>query len=174
MSDTDQIPASGNSVTVRVRSGAIEIKYNGDRAFLSDDISTILDKIKELDTPMSAATGHTSELTDNEDAAEQSGHSVRTIADLLDVNTGPGLILAACVWLTYTANKGLFTREEILTQMQSATEYYDQAFQKYLSLYLGRLVKSGKLRSQATKEGKMYSVSKKTRDELINAIKEAE
>ena len=169
MTDSNLEP-SGHEIKVRAKSGDVEIEYEGDRAFLSDDIETVVAKISgtpvKVVLPVAYDGGNTKESTPDHPADSTSG-----VADLFNVRSGPDLIMAAAAKLTFIDRKLTFLAEDLLGEMLSAAAYYDQAYKRYIKTYLARLVKAGKLRERPSKDGKIYSISKRTRDELERAIK---
>ncbi len=86
-----------------------------------------------------------------------------TIAQIINVKTGPQLILAAAIKFSIVDGKETFTRKEILKEMQTASTYYSSSFNNNATKYLTNLVKSGKLRENMPD---LYSLSADTKREL--------
>lgn len=128
---------------IRIKVGNVEVEYEGDFAFLREDLPTLLTKLSEL--PVARASG--SSIGGSNAAAQLSAGGAGTtgaIAGRLNCSEGADLVLAAGANLTLNKNKPTFSRKELLNEMKDAPTYYKETYSKNLSFYLRGLVKSGK------------------------------
>lgn len=127
---------------IHIKVGAIEIEYEGNEEFIKNDLLTFLEKVAEVLNVKIIPSIPTESKTQL-----QSGLQLTTssIATKLNVKSGADLILAACVHLHFIKGKSSFSRQDILSEMQTASNYYKQTYGKHLTEYLSGLQKSNKL-----------------------------
>jgi hypothetical protein len=72
-------------------------------------------------------------------------------------------LLAAAAHLTFVAKKDTFSRQELLTEMQTASAYYKKSYSNNLSQYLKGAVADDKL-SETAKNS--FALTAKARTEM--------
>jgi hypothetical protein len=90
-----------------------------------------------------------------------------TIAAKMKASQGTDLILAAALRMMRGQNMESFSRDQLITEMRSATTYFKTTYISNLSKYIDTLVKSGKLMEVAKNT---YALSAATMQELENQI----
>src|SRR5262245_46540885 len=113
---------------IRIKLGKIEVEYEGEHAFLKDDLPTLLENILKLRQDLGADDD---DEEDNEEPEKKQTKktavgTVNAIAAKLKVKNGPELIMAAAAQLTFVEQKDKFSRQELLKATQSATNYYQK------------------------------------------------
>lgn len=99
-----------------------------------------------------------------EDSGEMAPRlDMNSISSLLNVRTGPDLVMASCAYLAFVKGMDSCERSSILAEMKQATDYYKVSHSKNLSATLMRLVKNGKLIEE---EENVYSIEDRTRKQL--------
>lgn len=88
---------------------------------------------------------------------------INSISSMLNIRTGPDLVMASCAYLIFVKGMDSFERSSILAEMKQATDYYRASHSKNLSATLRRLVKNGKLIEE--KEN-VYSIEDRTKKQL--------
>ncbi len=134
---------------VRIQMGLVQLEYEGPETFLKKDLLELLAKIADLNAQIG---GPATEEDDDPPAKKVKGKATKpvqattgTIASNLKCKSGTVLVLAAAAHLTCVANKGTFSRGELLTAMKTATHYYKKSYSNNLSTTLRRLIDGGKL-----------------------------
>lgn len=129
------------------RSGS-RLEFDGDSQEYEKHIASLVEK-HFLSTPKNALTTDSGVPQNNSDGIPSAGNNVsmtmKSIAALFDVKSGPELLYAACAWLTGIEGKEKFTRQEILTAMKSAIGYYKPSDSGNLSKYIDSSQKNGTL-----------------------------
>ena len=147
---------NGNTVKLKLKVGGAEIDYEGNEKFLKENVFLLFERnlatgqIQPLTNPL-PTPGPTTNSANNELDLD-----TNTVALYLGTKTGPELVYAAAVNLKVIQGKNRFTREEIRSEMQSATSYYKQSDARNLTQYLESMVKARKLLRANTGE---YSLS---------------
>lgn len=137
---------------LRIRIGEVEIEYEGTEEFLKQELPSLLQKVMEL----RKAAGKTGvDSGDGGNGTGQKGQQLTagttgTIAARLQVKSGPELLIAAAARLTLVQQANTFSRQDLLTEMQSASHYYKKSYSNNLTKYFSRAVKAGDLRETAT------------------------
>lgn len=160
------------SSKLRIRIGEVEIDYEGTEEFLKQELPTLLKTAMELHKAAGPASGGRG---DNSAVGAKGKVTVPTlttgtIAARLKAKSGPTLLMAAAAHLTFVATKATFSRQDLLTEMQSATSYYRKSYSNNLSKYLSGAVTEGKLQESAKN---VYALSADTKDELESQLVDA-
>ena len=139
---------------LRIKIGEVEIDCEGTEEFLKQELPQILKTAMELHKARGAV--QTSEDSPRRDskAPEESGEvpslTTASIAAKLNSKSGGDLLLAASIHLALVKKIEPFTRQQLLTEMQSATSYYKKTYSNNLSKYIkAALVKEGPLSETA-------------------------
>ena len=157
----------------------MELEYEGDPSFLTGGIEALLltmgelsGKVPEDDTLSTSPV----EIPDSNESGTSATHgsfniSTNTIAAHLDVTTGPELVVCAVAHLEFVKSNSSSTRAEILSEMKTASTYFNKNMVSNLSASLKTLVKAKRLN-----EGKpgTYSLSAAERNQIETKIAEIE
>lgn len=139
------------SSKLRTRIGEVEIDYEGTEGFLKQEPLALLKTGMELHKAAGPAGG--GKASNSADGGKGRGTiptlTTGTIAARLKAKSGPTLLMAAAVHLTFVASKSTFSRQELLTEMQSATSHYKKSYSNNLRKYLSGAVAEGKLQESA-------------------------
>lgn len=134
---------------IRIKLGPIEVEFEGSEPFLKDELPALLNEVSKLykDNAASISDGASSPPVDevNDKPDSQIQGTTGAFAGRLKVDSGQGLILAACAHLAFVKNKKSFARKEIIEEMKTATSYHKATYVNNLSKYLNGLVKDQKL-----------------------------
>ena len=141
-------------IRLRVSLTDITLDYEGSGAFLRDNLNAILQGLLQLPT-REARTNSEDDSTDaprteTAPAGTAIQHTTNSIASRLSVATGPDLIVAAAMKLTFVDGRDTMSRNELSTEMRSATAFFKRSYANNLSAYLTRLEKTDRLRRQGT------------------------
>lgn len=158
-----------------MKNGDFSLDYEGEEAFLKNDLAKILETLKQVPIAASSKRGTVSGVETGKPAGSHSAggpipkHSTNTIAKLMNVATGPDLILAAVAKIILVDGKDLANRKEITTEMKAASSYYKRTYLNNLSAYLDNLTKADRIRlaSQDT-----YGLPVKERERIEQIISE--
>jgi hypothetical protein len=152
---------------ISIRAGGLEIEYTGESTFLASGLLNLIRDVAELKTlfavshsPNQSPSAEPHPPSNNGQSTSRSTH---TIATLLNVNTGPELIIAAAAHITFTQGKDKFTRKDLLAEMKTAPGFFNQTHSSNLSKNLISLTGQDKLRRVSTDT---YALSNKTKVEI--------
>jgi hypothetical protein len=154
------------SSTIKLRIGPIELECSASEEFLKEELPTLFASMATMyrehfvtseDGPNEANQPKTDEKPSVDDPM-----SVASIAARLKVESGPDLIVAACISLS-RLGKSTFSRKEITDEMKKASSYYKKTYLNNLTSYLQSLVSSTKLLEQTTG---VYALQAKCKSEL--------
>jgi hypothetical protein len=155
-------------IRFKVKSSQLDFEYEGNEEFVGTslldfikdltDIHKTLPPITETPPPQKGPQGDLPPA-----GGSNINQSLVTIAKNLNVKTGTDLTLAACVYLTFSARKEIFTRDEILATMKTATTYYNRNIRSNLGQSLNTLLSQKKIHQQADL---VYALTTQTRDEM--------
>lgn len=139
------------SSKLRIRIGEVEIDYEGTEEFLKQELPQLLKTAMELHKasggPPAGAAGKTGALGG---ASKVASLTTGSIAAKLGAKSGSDLLMAAAAHLALVKNTEPFTRQQLLTEMQSATSYYKTTYSTNLTSYINRaLQKDGPLSETA-------------------------
>ncbi len=144
---------------IRIRIGDVEVEYEGSEDFLKNELQELLSGVLELHRERNISGGSSSSLVSPLGGSSPGGDFTGTTAAFaakLSANTGSDLILAAAARLTMAAGQPTFSRQTLLSEIQTASSYYKASYSKNFSNYLKRLTESDSLREVSTDT---YSVS---------------
>lgn len=133
---------------VRIKFGSMEIDFEGSEQFLKDEflemIKTVYDLAKESGVnPFQSSGAQEGTANAGEELSSQLG--MNTVAQKLDVKSGPDLTLAAAAKLSLIDKKDKFSTRELSTEMRKASSYFKDTFAKNMTSNISSLIKSGKL-----------------------------
>lgn len=124
---------------IRIKVGASEVDYEGSENFLKQELPNLLKILSEL----SKSEAHESVPEDNDsdrsaktDTGGKIQLSTNSIAAKLGASDGRDLIRAAAAHLTFVRKKETFSRQELLTEMKAATQYFKSSYRKHLTSLL--------------------------------------
>lgn len=146
---------------IRIRIGSVEIDYEGSEAFLKNDLLEMLHQVLEL-------------KRDSADPFEEDGFakppqkdgvhklqlSTNSISAKLNVKSGTDLAVAAAAHLTFVKSQKVFSRQDILKEMKSASSYFKETYRKNLSNTLRTLIKT-KLNEPSTSKYALTAAAEK-------------
>lgn len=132
---------------VRIKAGPVEFEYEGETELGVADIKDLFTHIETLfKVPFLAEGGESHAPSPHQNSSivspAMSGHKlhVNSVANKLDVKTGPDLAIAAAATLELFEDKTVFSRKELLTEMQKATKYYNKNMSSNLTKIINGLV----------------------------------
>jgi len=139
--------------------GSIEVECEGSEEFLKKELADLLATVSRL---------HRETGSEPEDAVGSDGNSgvvgtTATVAGKLGAKSGNDLVIAAAAHLTFVADKAEFSRDELRAEVQGASGYFRDSYNKNLTNYLGSRVKAGQL--VESKKGR-YALSAKEKSSL--------
>lgn len=139
---------------IRIKYGAIEIEYEGPEQFLKDELPGLVEVISNLahspapmDPPTTPVTAPSASPVSS---ASNTKLAPNSVAAKLGSKSGLDLIIAAAGYLEIMAGKASYSRQELLTAMKEATQYYNATISSNLSKYLKTLVKDSRLNEVAS------------------------
>lgn len=163
------------SSRLRIRIGEVEIDYEGTEEFLKQELPQLLKTAMELHRAAGMATGGDKTIRKHAPPGGGGGEvptlTTGSIAAKLSAKSGSDLLLAAAAHLALVSKKDTFSRQQLLTEMQSATQYYKTSYSANLSKYFKTaLLKDGFLsetskNSFALKAAARGELEKKLADE---------
>lgn len=138
---------------IKLKVGSMELEYEGDPAFLTGGIEALLETMGTLagkvpEPPPMTIVESPSLSTNGNGAPPLSGSytfSTNTIAAHLDAKTGPELVVCAMAQLELVQGKSPSSRAEILSEMKSATTFYNENMRKNMSNTLSSLTKTKRI-----------------------------
>lgn len=126
---------------LRIRIGEVEIDYEGTEEFLKQELPQLLKTAMELHKAAGPQKqGNSGGKENTEDKKKTAGDvpslTTASIAAKLISTSGTDLLTAAAAHLALVAKKEPFSRQDLLTAMQSATSYYKSSYSGNLSKYI--------------------------------------
>ena len=135
----------------------MELEYEGDPAFLTGGIEALLVTMGSLAGSIPTEMPLTSPTTNANGAAQAAqGHSgtptftTATLAAHRGAKTGPELLICALARLEFVQGKSSSSRAEILTEMKSATAYYNKNMAGNLTSIFTSLTSTRRIREIVT------------------------
>lgn len=118
---------------IRIRLGEIEVEYEGSQEFLKKDLPELIKTVSELhrnQTPANGSNGGNGGATAKADqtAGDKLNQSTNSIAAKLKCQSGPELVLAAAAHLTLDKGFKTFSRKQLRTEMQTASNFYKRSY----------------------------------------------
>ncbi len=130
---------------IKIRLGPIEVEYEGSESFLKGELPDLIRTISDL--YRTANLNNRDE--DNAGNGDENGVnnsplklSTNSIAAKLRVTSGPELAVAAAAHLTFVRGSEVFSRQNLLKEMQNASSYYKGNYAKNLTSTINRLLKT--------------------------------
>jgi hypothetical protein len=167
--------SEGNS-KLRIKLGAGELEFEGSEQFLKDEIIPMVKEVVlagvggDLQTPPTIdAKGTLIQLPPK--AMADVSLSTSTVAAKLKATAASDLVMAAVAHLVLGQEKHRITRDEILTEMKSATFFYKSSMTNNMTNTLKQLVKAGRLNEAAADT---YSLPHKEKVALEEKLAEAQ
>ena len=161
-----------NIAKIRLKIGQFEIEYEGNEAFLEDEIYQVVEKMASVHAKHIAILP-TSTLSVDAESSDVPPSSVKvdlaisTIAEHLNVKTGVDLVIAAMAYLALVKNKTKCSRDEIRDTMRSDESHYRNSMSNNLKRSLQNLVKDRCLNK--TSDGQ-YVLSAQKRKEIESVL----
>ncbi len=161
---------------IRIKLGEIEVDYEGSEEFLKNELPGLLSALADLrrassDTNNSRSADNQANPNATQTAAQSSTTptgelptlTTGSIAARLQVSSGPDLAIAAAARFNLIAKRDTFTRQELLTEMKTASAYYKTSMSDNLTKHIRSLVKQDKLVESAKN---VFSLSAATQSEV--------
>ena len=156
-----------NIAKIRLKIGQFEIEYEGNEAFLEDEIYQVVEKMASVHAKHIAILP-TSTLSVDAESGEALPSPVKvdlavsTIAERLNVKTGVDLVIAAMAYLALVENRTKCSRNEIRDTMRSDESHYRDAMGNNLTRSLQGLVRDKCLNK--TSDGQYVLSAQKKRE----------
>ncbi len=136
-------------VKVSWKLGNIELQYEGNESFLKTELPKLFHELLEIYKSGSKDGELEPPVMEKPITETPSGKklelSVNTIATKLKMKGRKNLVMAACLYLALVEEKAVFSRNEILEAMKTATHFYTENSKKSLSQYIISLIDQGYL-----------------------------
>lgn len=133
---------------IRIRVGIIELEYDGDSAFLENDL---LEMVRELQKVVPAAWQQESQTgSSSRGPAGTQSLTTKSIATKLAAKSGSDLAEAAVAHLAIISEKPTFKRSEINDAMKSAAGFYKSTMTNNLSSIIKALLNNDTLVETST------------------------
>jgi hypothetical protein len=114
--------------------------YQGDPTFLKEDLVATVKELLELQSNQRPIVVEGLSPGSGARALGNSfSQSTDTIANILGAKSGSGLAIAAAAHLHFVKKKPMFTRKEILAEMQAAPAHWKHSYTQNLTFYLDTL-----------------------------------
>jgi hypothetical protein len=150
--------------SIRIKLGSMELDYQGEAEFLKQDLMKMLTSLVDLQQKVpTASDSSTPNNADGNSSSSATKLSTSTIARKLRASSGTDLTQAAAAYLAISASKEKFSREEILSEMKTASGIYKASFASNLTAQITRLLNDQILHQVS--EG-VYSLADKARKEI--------
>jgi hypothetical protein len=152
---------------IKIKLGLVEVEYEGSEEFLKKELPDLLSAISKLYKESGIPASGQQPTDQLVSVGSTLGGTTGTIAAKLKVSSGSDLAVAAAARLTLGLGQGSFTRDQLLTEMKSASSYCKKNYISNLSNTLNGLVKSAKFVETAKDT---YALSAKTKSDLENRL----
>ncbi len=131
-------------VKLNLKVGSVEIAFEGNEAFLKDHVLDLIERAlsgnpRVMDSPSDHAASNENKVRELHNLA------INSVASILEVDSGPDLIVAAAAHLELIQGKEKFTRSDLRQEIRSATSFFKSSYTSNLSSYITSLVKSEQL-----------------------------
>lgn len=155
---------------IKLKIGPVEVEYEGEETFFKEELPKIISEISSL----IKATGiekYSESVSKKEGQLFSNGTensplgTTSTIAAKLKVSSGSELALAAALRLMQ--NSTSFSRDQLISEMRSATTYFKNSYISNLSKSIDTLIKGQKL-MEISKN--VYAVSAATLEDMRNKL----
>ena len=151
---------------IKIKMGPIEIEYEGSEKFLKDELPELLQAVSSLykDSGITLDNANTTEQPSATPTLKKGVQGTTSaIAGKLGCKSGSELIIAAAARLTFALDREIFSRQDILAEMKTASAYHKKTYVNNLSKYLNSLVKDQTLLETAKDT---YALDAKTKHSL--------
>jgi hypothetical protein len=146
---------------IRIKLGQMEVEYEGSEAFIKQELLDFVEKVSALHNML---PGREARNSGGDDTLALK-LSTKSIAGMVGCKSGRDLVLSAAAHFTFSRATESFTRQQLLTEMQTAGGgYYKKSYSNNMTKYLDGLVKDGDL-NEGTPAG-TYSLSPNRRKTL--------
>jgi hypothetical protein len=156
------------SSKLRIRIGEVEIDYEGTEEFLKQDLPQLLKTAMELHKAsggsISGGTGKTGATDGSASAPKVASLTTGGIAAKLGAKSGSDLLKAAAAYLALVKNAQTFSRQQLLSEMQSATSYYKKSYSTNLTKYIKTALQKDGFLSETAKNS--YALTAGARADL--------
>jgi serine/threonine-protein kinase len=162
----EELPVAPSEFNPLISSGLEEIILKALEPDRGKRYQTARELVEDLRQCVSDGNEPEPVLPDSETEMASSSNEqvgINSMGSMLNVRTGPDLVMASCAYLTFVNGMDSFSRSDILDEMKLATGYYQENHRKNLSAILERLTKNGKLVKGA---GETYFIEDQTKKEL--------
>ena len=153
---------------IKLTAGGMALEYDGDEVFFRDEVGKFVQQFvgHAATAPKLAGGG---EKISVDKGGNIGNHSTNTVAKLLNVQTGPDLIMAAVAKKIIVDGDEVADRNSITSEMRKASSYYKRTYTSNLSNYLDTLTKADSLRLVSEN---VYGLPAKMRDSLEPKLSE--
>lgn len=157
---------------IKIKVGALEVEYEGSEEFIKKEFTELLITVSTLLQNKSTSEKYennkvqTSPSDNNTD--DKCFGTTNAIAAKLDVKSGPELIMAAAAHLTFVKGHKSLQRRDLLSEIKSATSYFDKNMSKNYSNNLESLIKNKRL---VEHDKDVFAVPAKERQRLLSILK---
>lgn len=130
---------------IKIRIGAVEVEYEGSESFLKNDLSKFIKMVLEISDRSSLNISVSQERNEEIIVPEKSiipQLSTNSIAAKISVKSGPDLAVAAAAHLTFIKGHDVFSRQDLLNEMKTASSYFKDTYRKNLTHTLRNLIKT--------------------------------
>ena len=151
------------SSKIKIKVGQIEVEFEGSEEFLSKELPVLLKNVSSL-----SGSGPTDPADDpSNNRSSPSGVNIQmttnSIAAKLGVKSGSDLLVAATAHLAIVKCAFTSSRQQILTEMKTATSYYKKSYSTNFTKYLKTVTDAGTLIENAANA---YALSAKAKTDL--------
>lgn len=138
---------------IKIKLGNLEVEYEGTESYLKNELPLLIDKLCEIKLPAIPllTTDTTTENNETTPAPQENGNGkispmgANSIAAKMGGKTGTDVASVAIAHLSLIQGLETFNRNQILTEMKKATNYYKESYSKNLSNIIKTLVTSHKI-----------------------------
>jgi hypothetical protein len=135
---------------IKIKLGNLELACEGEETFLKTEIPNFLKTVSEFYKQasreiVSAPLPTQDRMSGNGNRHSDFDLSVNTIATRLNASSGSDLTFAACISLGVSKKMLTFSRDQILTEMKAAANFYKDSYRGNLSKQLGTLISDNKV-----------------------------
>lgn len=131
-------------VKLRLKTNDAEIEYEGNEQFLKVNLLEVFQDVLNAN-PTEHETQNAEPQTVESQERPVPHLAINSIASILEVDSGTGLIVAAAAHLDLVQGKDKFTRSELRQEIRNATRFFKTSYASNLTSYIGNLVKSEQL-----------------------------
>lgn len=163
---------SQNTAKIRLKIGQIEVEYEGNNAFLKDEIFQMLEKMSSFYAKHSSIVSPEDVQVDKEIEQPTSNGkvlkmAVGTIATRLNATSEAQMAMASAIHLTLVQGKETFSRKDIHDNMKKATGRFKKGMGHNLTSSLARLVNQERLNEVS--DGR-YALSEQEKDKMVDFL----